>query len=539
MPTERESQYINLGTGFDEVFTPLPKFTKMEEKRRKCRDLWKGIDALISQGRIYLPQKDLEKDQVYIKRLKHATLYNMFSRAVEGLVGRVFSKVLSVIDIPESNQPWFEDIDFLGNNLDMFAKDVFETAMVEGVSFILVDYPPSEDFDNKEDENKVARARRPYWVHLKPHEVIGWRFSNKKGPPELEHVRVRQYIEEPDGEYGVVYKERVRVYSPGMCKEYIRRYDEKDASVLYTEYPMSIDMIPIIPVFTHRTGLYTAEPPLYDLAILNIRHYQSNSSQDHILDYSRFPVLFGKLIFSETGSETPMGPSSMIHTNNVDADLRYVEHSGAAIKAGAESLKELEDRIAALSHEPLLTRRSGHETATRVAIDSAAASSALQAWALQLKDALEQALVVTAAWAGGDVKQAGSIQMNTDYALTISSTDAANLIQLRQAGELSRTTLWAELSRRGLLGPDFDPETESTDLNTEGAVKDSGEGLLTRMIDKRVLPKELLFNELKRRGAVDPDLEWEEVMTMLQREDVGPAVGFGELGTLDRMLGET
>jgi hypothetical protein len=142
-------------------------------------------------------------------------------------------------------------------------------------------------------------------------------------------------------------------------------------------------------------------------------------------------------------------------------------------------------------------------------------------------------------WMGGDGKKAGAVQLNTDYALAISQTDYANLVKLRLDGELSRTTLWAELSRRGMLGPDFNPEEEMGLLHEEGAFRDDGDGLLTTMVGKQILPKELLFNELKRRGLIDPELEWQDVMEMLQRESVGPDIGFGGMDTLNQMLGTT
>lgn len=529
---------LRLGTGYDEVFTPLPAWTRMEQKRKVCRDLMEGVDALRRQSTIYLPQKDMEKDSVYEKRLNQATLYNAFRRAVSGLVGRVFSKPVDVVDGPEDRMSWYENIDFMGNNIDMLCKDVFETSMSEGVSFILVDFPPAANIETLEDEKKSKVPRRPYWIHIKPYEVIGWRIVNDEGIPRLAHIRVRQVIEQPEGEYGVSLVERVRVYEPGLCKEYSRAKEEQDPEVFYKEYEMGIkDEIPIVPIFTNRKSFMTAEPALYDLAILNIRWYQSNSTQDHILDYARFPILFGKKIFHEEGSDVPFGPSNMIHSTDDGAELKYVEHQGHAIKAGDESLVKLEERMAALSHEPLLAKRSGNETATRVAIDSAAATSTLQAWAFQLKDALEQCLVLTDMWMGGDGKKAGAIQLNTDYALTISQTDYANLVKLRSDGELSRATLWAELSRRGMLGPDFNPEEEMDLLHEEGAFRDDGDGLLTTMVGKQILPKELLFNELKRRGLIDPDLEWQDVMEMLQREAVGPDIGFGGMDTLNQMLG--
>jgi len=480
---------LSLGTGYDEVFTPSPAWSAMEKKRQVCRDLMEGIDALRRAGTTYLPQKAMEKDEVYQRRLENATLYNTFKGAVEGLVGRVYSKPVDVIDGPDAFQSWYENIDFMGNNIDMFTKEVFETALAEGMSFILIDYPLKNTAETIADEKKSKLPRRPYWVHIKPHEVIGTRVSTESGVPKVLQIRVRQVIEENDGKYGVRLIERVRVYEPGTCQEFFRNKNEDKPEVFFREFDMGIkDIIPIIPIYTNKKALYRAEPALYDLAILLIRWYQSNSTQDHILDYARFPILFGKKIFHETGSDVPFGPSNMIHSTDGDAALEYVEHQGQAIKAGAESLTDLETRMAALSHEPLLTRRSGTETATRSAIDAAAATSALQAWAYQLKDSLEQCLVITALWQNADATTAGSIQINTDFALSISDTDYTNLRELRKEGELSRMTLWNELRRRGLLGPEFDPEAEMDYLQQEGAVQDNGEGLLTKMLDKGVLP---------------------------------------------------
>ena len=532
-------QPLSLGYGHDEVFTPLPTYTLMEQKRAVCRDLMEGVDALRDRGTAYLPKKEMETDTVYNNRLNSATLFNAFKRAVSNLVGRVFSKAVDVINGPDAHASWYENIDLQGNNIDMFAKDVFSTALSEGVSFILVDFPNAPAAETMGEEKAQASIRRPYWVHIKPQEVIGWRFSYIGGVPILQHVRIRQYIEVPDGKYGVKLIERVRIYSPGKCEEYSRNNQEDRPEVFYQEYQMGIkDHVPLVPIYTDRKAAMVAYPALYDMAVLNVRWYQSNSTQDHILDYARFPVLFGKKIFqAQDDNKVPFGPGSMIHSLDDGADLKYVEHMGHAIQAGDNSLAKLEDRMALLAFDPLMTKRSGNETATRTAIDSASASSSLQAWALQLKDGLEQCLYFTALWSSTPPENIGTLQINTDYALSISKEDYNALRQLRNDGELSRQTLWGELSRRGFLGPDFNYEEELERLQEEGAVKDNGDGLLSKMVDKQILPKELLFLELKRRGSIDPELEWAEVQVMLQRENVGPEVGFAATNTLDQMLG--
>ena len=509
----------------EKAFEPSEKWYKAEKKRIICRDLLEGVDALRRKGETYLPKKEFEEITMYEKRLKTATLYNMFDKAIEGLVGRVFSKVMEPKDIPTQFEEIYEDIDFQGNNIDMFCKDVFSTAMAEGMSYIFVDYPPALPVETRDEEKRYKR--RPYWVHYKPHEVIGHRFEKIEGVSTLTQVRIRQIIEKNEGDFGVKKQERVRVYEVGKCTEYIRDIDGENSTIEEKEYSMSFKKgIPIVPVYTGKKGLFEAEPQLYDLAIMNIRHYQSNSAQDHILDHTRFPLLFGKRIYGEGDEdEGVMGVGNMIHSNDTDADLRYVESTCAAIDAGAKSLRELEDRMAVMSNEPLLVRRSGQETATRVAIDSASAASSLQSWTLQLKDAIEQAMVLTAMWEGLDAKKGGSIQMNTDYNLILNDSDITNLTAIRKEGEMSRRTFWDEMSRRGIFGPDFDPEVEVERLHEEGAVRDSGDGLLLHMVRERVLPKQLLFNEIKRRGSVDLDIDWLDVKAMMEddtRMDIGP-----------------
>ena len=508
------------------VFIPSEQWVKEERFRVLCRDIFNGVEALRDKEQTYLPQKTMEEDTAYQKRLANATLYNMFDRAIQGLTGRVFSKVMEPRDVPEKLEGMYEDIDFHGNNIDMFCKEIFMEAMVEGISYIFVDYPPAANVKKNREEEKKQK-RRPYWIHYRPYEVIGVRFKKREGIPYLDQVRIRQTIDVPENEFSFTKVERVRVYTPGLCTEYERAKGDKDIkNVMVTEYDMGLKgIIPIIPVYTQKTGLFQSDPPLYDMARLNIRHFQSNSAQDHILDYSRFPILFGRRIYMDGEETSIMGAGNMIHSTDEHADLRYVESTCAAIEAGAKSLRELEDRIAAMSHEPLLIRRTGQETATRAAIDSAAAASALQSWALQLKDAIEYGMVLTAAWENVDEGKAGSIQMNTDYQLTISSTDSTDLLNIRKAGELSRKTLWSEYARRGLFGPDFDSEEEEKLLNEEGSFRDMTEGVLPVLVNMRILPKKYLFDEAKRRGFIREEYEWEDVKALLDddtRHEMGP-----------------
>src|SRR6185295_4553940 len=96
----------------------------------------------------------------------------------------------------------------------------------------------------------------------------------------------------------------------------------------------------LAPVYLNRTGFMTGEPPLEELADLNVAHWQSSSDQRNILTVARVPILFGTGI--EGNEKLEIGASSMIRTSDPNAKLTYVEHTGAAIGAGERDLERLE-----------------------------------------------------------------------------------------------------------------------------------------------------------------------------------------------------
>jgi hypothetical protein len=418
-----------------------------------------------------------------------------------------------------------------GNNLHVFAQGIFEDSVAEGISYIMVDFPSLPVATNQETEIKEKRVRRPYWIALKAAEVIGWKFERINGINVLTELRTLQYRDVETSMFVFEKKKILRVYRPGSCHEF--QCSEAGAVEEMKFFKVSIPIIPLVPVYTKRKGLLRAAPPLHDMARLCIRHYQSTSSQDHILDYSRFPLLFGKRLFLEGTNKVEQGASAMIHSQDEHGDLRFVEHTGAAIQSGADSLKALEAQIALLSYEPLLKQSSGDESATRAALDTATASSALQSWAMGLKDALELALVYTTLWKAPGLTDAPNLSINTSHGLSASAAEYQAILELRKSRDISRSTMWKEMYRRGILGPSFNEGDEEALLKAEASLDERGEGFLATQVEKGTLPKELLFREAQKKGLIPDDVKWEDVLAMLSKENVSaqanPLPGFNAL----------
>jgi hypothetical protein len=430
---------------------------------------WDMVDALMGgtaalrlKGEAYLPKWPQEDQKSYDYRLKTSTLFNAFERTVTNMAGKPFSEPLQWSKIDAPVEAWFDDIDLCGRNLHVFAQDVFEAAIRYGVTHILVDYPRTRALDGTNQAATLADERkmgaRPYAVHIKPSSILGWKSDKVKGVETLTQLRIMETIEKPDGEFGSIMVDQVRVLVPGGYSIY-QENKELKTWVAVEEGATSLDFIPLITLYTKRTGFMTGRPPLFDLAELNIKHWQSSSDQDSILHTARVPILAISGVSDEDKIVVGAKTALMLPQG---ATAEYVEHTGAAIDAGRNSLKDLEEQMRAMGAE-LLIVRTGDETATRAAIDTAQAQCQLSAMAQALEDALDQMLDMMAKWAG--MKEQGDIDVFDDFAsITVDAATigpfVAALVLMVNSGLMSQETAFDEMKRYGVVNPDLTWEAE-------------------------------------------------------------------------------
>ena len=228
---------------------------------------------------------------------------------------------------------------------------------------------------------------------------------------------------------------------------------------LVSSTTLTINEIALCPVYVARTGFMTGTPPLKDLAETNLAHWQSQSDQRNILHIARVPILFGAGF--EVRDDVEIGPSRMITASDASAKLEYVEHTGAAINAGRDELKDLEFQMQTLGLE-LLIPKPGGQTATGAAIDQARINAPLAMMANALKDALEQAFGFMALYAGLDRDQdGGSLTINTDFGVSLrDAQDARVLLDAYREEVISAETFIREMKRRGIIADDMDEDEE-------------------------------------------------------------------------------
>ena len=427
-------------------------------------DLMGGTAAMRVAGKKHLPQWPAEDQQAYKDRLATATLFPAYARTVSVLTGKPFSKPVTIgEDVPGKIKTWLENIDLEGRNLHAFAADICSEALAYGLCGILVDVPRSVDARTVADEQKAGI--RPYFVHVRHDAILGWRARKVGGQMMLTQLRLMEVVEEPDGQFSVRQVQQVRVLEIGKWTTYRKQKADNgiETWVVYEEGSTTIDVIPFVPVYGFRKDFMIGSPPMIELAYANIEHWQSKSDQQTILHVARVPILFAKDIGPETA--IVVGAGSSINATGEHADMKYVEHSGAAIEAGRLSILDLEDRMRQIGAE-LLVIKPGNTTEVQTVSDNEQGMCDLQRIMQTAENALDQALDLMAKWVKLDT--GGHVTIYRDFgAATLAEASAKLLFEMKADGSLSHATLLAEMKRRGIISPDMDIVKEITAASKE------------------------------------------------------------------------
>lgn len=466
-----------------------------------------GTAAMREAGITYLPQHTNEGGEQYRARLESATLLNVLEDSIDNCVDRIFSEPWRVAETAAADvQAWCEDIDMQGNTLHQFAKLCLDQAMGDGMVHILVDYPSAPLIEGKDGElyrpnltlaQEQALGMRPYLTMVKAKDLLAAYTKRVNGETIVTHARIRECAVEQDG-FSEVEVERVRVLEPGYWAVWEQTDSAEnggwhmvDEGEMRLDGSMLWDRVLLMTLYTgKKLRPFVVKPPFLDLAYLNVRHWQSSSTQSKILDTARFPMLavsgFEGPLQTPNGSDEDfdgeadeggmpftVGPGAVLSTGDAAGKWYYVEPTGNSIKLGAEDLKTLEEQMRIAGIEPLMTQNRS-QTATEDATDEAKARAPLEVWARDLARVLDMSLRYAAIW-GGVATDGLEVLAHTEVGVGFSTaSDISALIQMRtqvdpvsNAPIISGWTFFQEAMRRGFFGPNFDPKIEQQRIQME------------------------------------------------------------------------
>lgn len=463
------------------VDTPTGAYNAMRDAWDLPDALRGGTRAMRAAGTKYLPREPKEKVTAYQARLERTILFNAYADSLDRLASKPFRKPVVVENLPEKLTGIVPDCDGRGTSLTTFCRRWLRAAIHRGIAHVLVDFPPNPERRVRWDPMAPKRFL-PYFVLVDASEAIGIRESVESGPQKISQLRRLTKSIEPDGEWGEREIEVVDVHQIGSVTSYIRVGDTWQPR----GDPVAItikDRVPIATANLCETGFMSATPCLEDLAWLNLAHWQSTSDQRACLRYARLPILFRRGQFLDAQGNPidsiTLGPGAVLSSASPDADIKYIEHTGAALKVGQDDLDHLEAKMEVLGLAPMM-RRTGGETATGKALDAAQAATDLGGWVAILESALTDAFSVAAEWVGAELGSDFKVKIQADAELTVQGdAELRALASARLNGDISRRTFLAELQRRAVLSDTVDLDAESAsagDEPPEPGSSDDGDG---------------------------------------------------------------
>ena len=434
------------------VESPNAAYQRMSQFWDLIVDLKEGTTKIRSEHRKYLPQEARETDDSYDVRLARSTVVPYLQRIEKMLSGMLVRKPVRLDDVSDLVREQLFDVDLEGNDLNVWLYQTARQAISFGHVGVLVDAP------------KEGEKTRPYWVTYTPKDILGWRSEIIEGERQLTQLRLIEQVVEPDGDYGDKIIKQIRVLERGRY-EIHRKDEQKGDYKLFDEGEMSLkDKIPFAVAYANRVGYYESRSPLYDIAELNLKHYQIQSDLDNILHISSVPLLavFGY----PNADELTTGPNEALSLPP-ESRMEYISPSGDSYDSQFKRLEDIKEQINTLSLAAVLGQKLVGETAEAKQIDRSQNDSTMMVIAQQMQDLLDNCLRFHSQYL--NETNAGSSFVNRDFvSARLQPQEITSLLTLFTAGTITQETLLNQLSAGEVLGDDFDVEEEIESTQTGG-----------------------------------------------------------------------
>lgn len=438
-----------------------PDYVRYSPKWTLISDVLQGESQVKSKGIKYLPLENMERqenttlfDKRYESYLQRAVFYNATARTLAGFVGQVFDKPPKQ-EFPEDLKYLQEDPCGSGVTLEQLAKLTLAGTVSQGRAGLWTDFP---DTGGKYSQADVqAGLVRPTVTFYPTLDIINWRTTKRKAKTILSLVVLRERVEVDDEvdyfvsryEYryrvlrlvGDVYT--VEVYDPWVAQAEPKRYTPTDKN------GRTFDEIPFVFVGIGRNDYEVDEPPMYDMASLNIAHYRNSA------DYEEACFMVGQPTVWYAGLDKGWVD------NILKGEFRLGSRGGLPLPPGGaagllqvqsntmtkEAMDQKEAQMVALGAR-IVRDPSVAKTATEINSDKVTEVSTLASGARNVSAALRKAFEYAQKFVGdsSEIK----FELSTDFDMVrMTSQELLAIVTTWQAGLLASEDAYDVLTRAG------------------------------------------------------------------------------------------
>ena len=432
----------------------------MLPKWNKIRDCVAGSEAVKAKGDTYLPRPNPEDTSPantarYTSYLNRSVFYNVTSRTLNGLVGEVFTRPITV-ELNGALEPLIEDADGKGVAVDRQAKNMLGKVLSYGRCGVLTDFPSTAG--NVTVAQQLNGEVRPTITVYDPWDIINWRNETVGGRNLVSLVVLHERAQVPDGEFGLADVERWRVLRLVEGAYTVEVWEQNENNLTKTAEFVPTDgrgrpfpEIPFVFVGWDNLDAVPDAPPMLDLANLNIAHYRNSA------DYEDSCYLVGQ--------PTPVfGGLTQDWVENVLKGKVYLgSRASVPLPAGGsaellqaapnsmvfEAMQHKERQMVALGAR-LIEQKEVQRTATEAGMEERTELSVLGSAVMNVNEAYSKSVAWAANFAnqpvGGD-----RIELPTELDVVhLTAQDQVALISLYQSGIIAKPEVRERLRRVGI-----------------------------------------------------------------------------------------
>lgn len=449
----------------DEVSSRHVNYTAHEHQVTLVNEVYGGVDT-VKQHLFQFPQ---ELATTFNTRQDRSTLRNFVKRAVAAFTGMIFRKPMEVLNYGARTTRSFAKID-TKNSIYHFTEQITNSATKDGITYILIDSPSKE--------NTNDNVTGPYLQHIERSQLINWR---KDANGHFTMIVIEEVVEEPVGEFGTSFITQWRHYKDdGTIVVYRNSRDSNDASVRSTSdyYEVSRTVsdykgVPLIEINIDEV------PILYDIAKMNIKHYNRQSHKDRYLTMAALPIpLIWGADLDDTGNPTSAKPALVIGVDEAfiftgtkqDSDFEWRELSGDSIDLLEKDLDSIIEDITTGILRAAETSNAVQKTATEVQLLQAEASNRVSTISSAVETGMKEALVILSEFNLEKVPDNATFKLSRDFNASLMGNDGMRVVlESYMMGLMSIETFLTTMSDMELIS------IESAEKEIERIKKDNFE----------------------------------------------------------------
>ncbi len=440
----------------------------------------------------YLPQPNAEDESEenqarYKAYIERAVFYNVTARTLKGLVGQVFLRD-PVIEVPSLLKIVEEDANGGGVSLTQSAKKAVAFVLAHGRAGLFVDYPATEGVASR--AQLEAGDIRPTVNIYEPWRVINWRTTTRGAKEILSLVVLSEtYVASDDG-FEAKEAEQFRVLRLGKSLENVEAGIDESEDVYTVEIWQKsggkfgiaetyqprdssgalLKEIPFTFIGAENNDVEIDNPPLYDLASLNIGHYRNSADYEESCFIVGQPTPYFAGLTEEWVNKVMKG----VVTLGSRAAVPLPEGGTAGLLQAEsntmpyEAMQHKERQMVALGAK-LVEQTTVQRTATEADLEATSENSTLSSSAKNVSAAYKWGLEWCAEFVG--VPATGiKFELNTDFDIAnMTPQERQQTISEWQAGAISFSEMREGLRKAGVAKLDDKKAKAEIDAELENA----------------------------------------------------------------------